>query len=278
MIVIISDIHLGYEKCNRDSFESFVTTYLLQEDIDYLILLGDIIDFWRRSAENVLRENKEILTQLSDLNAKKYYILGNHDYTLPQLTQLQFTFRKNLLLQSGQKKFRFIHGYQIEYASSLQFYEGLCTVLCTSGDETGQILSDAWNFYQLKIREIPFEEIINEPRLSNLSKEELGEIVELIMRYPEERPLYGKFTQQEIDEYRKRAGVGPDEFLVYGHTHNPCVKRNEANAGSWVSDSRRPNSYLTIEDGKVDLNYWESVYSNAATEEAKGRCEYAEVF
>lgn len=95
-----------------------------------------------------------------------------------------------------------------------------------------------------------------EPRLSNLSKEELDDIVELILRYPEEKPLYGNFTKQEIDEYRKFARVTPDEILVYGHTHNPSVKSNEANAGSWVSDSRRPNTYLTIENGKVNLNYW----------------------
>ena len=278
MIVVISDVHLGYEKCNREGFESFVDTFLATEDISYLILLGDVLDFWRRNAENVMLENKDILRTVGALNLKRYYVVGNHDYNLLNSNNgLPFEFVKTLSLQSGGKKFRFIHGYQIESYPLIKFYEGISQVLCTAGDETGQIMSDIWDFYQRKIRGILSREEVYEPRLSNLSKEELEEIVKLIMRYPEEKPLYGCFTEKQIEDYRDFAHVSPDEILVYGHTHNPCVKSNEANAGSWVSGSRRPNSYLTIEGREVTVNYWESG-SETAVDQVERGCEYAEVF
>jgi metallophosphoesterase superfamily enzyme len=60
MIAVISDVHLGYEKCNRESFIDFVNVFLGEEHIDHVVLLGDILDFWRRSAKNVVEENRDI--------------------------------------------------------------------------------------------------------------------------------------------------------------------------------------------------------------------------
>ena len=155
MIIVVSDVHLGHERCNRDSFTDFVR-YLTEKDFDYLVLLGDVIDFWRRDPNNVLSENKDILNELAEINAKKYYVLGNHDYTLPGIKgqNLEFTFRKTLSLESGHKTFKFIHGYQIEFRPILWLYQGICRILCTSGDSTGKILNDVWDFYQGKIRNV----------------------------------------------------------------------------------------------------------------------------
>jgi len=75
------------------------------------------------------------------------------------------------------------------------------------------------------------------------------------MKYPEEEPFHREFTEEQVVQYRETADLDPDEILVYGHTHNPSVKDNEANAGSWVSNSGS-NSFLTIVDGNVTLNYW----------------------
>jgi len=49
MIIVISDVHLGDEKCNRESFQRFVS-FLAKQEIEHLVLLGDVLDFWRRSA------------------------------------------------------------------------------------------------------------------------------------------------------------------------------------------------------------------------------------
>ena len=70
MIVVISDVHLGYEKCNTENFKRFVD-FLGTQNIAHLVLLGDVLDFWRRSANNVVKENEEILNALASLDAEK---------------------------------------------------------------------------------------------------------------------------------------------------------------------------------------------------------------
>ena len=253
MIIVISDVHLGDEKCNRESFQRFVS-FLAKQEIEHLVLLGDVLDFWRRSANRVVQENREILDALAGLDAEKHYVVGNHDYALLFAQPFPFEFTKSLTLNSGHCKFRFIHGYQIEFCNVLRFYEGICEVLCTSGDRTGHIMSNVWDFYEQKMRRILTREGYSEC-WKNLERKDLDAIVEYIMKYPEEEPLRREFTEEQIAHYRESTRLNPDEILVYGHSHNPSVKENEANAGSWVSGSCS-NSFLTIVDEKVTLNFW----------------------
>jgi UDP-2,3-diacylglucosamine pyrophosphatase LpxH len=50
MIIVVSDIHLGYNKCNKDLFDEFIDSKLTKLDkTDHLILLGDLFDFWRKN-------------------------------------------------------------------------------------------------------------------------------------------------------------------------------------------------------------------------------------
>ena len=262
MIIVVSDVHLGHERCNRDNFTDFVR-YLTEEDFDYLVLLCDVIDFLRRDALTVLSEIQDILSELAEINAKKYYVLGNHDYTLPgtKARNLEFTFRKTLTLESGCKTFRLIHGYQIEFRPVLRFYQGICRILCSSGDSTGKILNDAWDFYQHKIRKVLPQKSVYSDHLQNLTREELNEIVTYILKYPEDKPPgYTErfFSRQAVAEYRKSVNINPDDTLVFGHTHSPFVAESAAaaNPGCWVSGAFLENSYLTIEDGRVELNCW----------------------
>jgi predicted phosphodiesterase len=256
MIAVISDVHLGYEKCNKKDFIDFVKRFLGEQDIDHIILLGDILDFWRRSAKNVVEENKRVLHMLGDLGAQIHYVIGNHDYSVESLElDVPFLYTKDLVLRSGHRVFRFIHGYQIESHPLIHFYEGISSVLCTSGDGTGKILSDVWEFYQKKIKTIISKDAVYALRLENLSREELDNIVESILEYPEEKQEHRDFTEEEISNYKIAAGI-KDEVLVYGHTHNPHVYLFEANPGSWVSGSRNPNTFLTIDEGEVTMNYW----------------------
>lgn len=272
MIVVISDVHLGYERCNKEAFESFVDDYLVENEksIEYLVLLGDILDFWRRSNENVLIENMEILCKLSNIKAKKYYVIGNHDYSLCNLEKcknLQFEFRKDLCLKSKDKKFRFIHGHQNDEAYSLFYEHILCPILCTSGDVIGKFLSGGWDMIQ-KVRTGLSSEI-GEKASKKLSDKELERIIEFIQKTPEDRggmsPLYKKELLKAKGILRDaklttqyQIALKSDEILVSGHTHRPLLEKNkEANTGSWVSDAEKTNTYLIIEDGKMDLNQWE---------------------
>jgi len=198
MIIVISDVHLGYEKCNRESFQRFVR-FLAEQEIEHIVLLGDVLDFWRRSANNVFRENEEVLDALASLDCEKHYVVGNHDYTLLYTQNLPFEFTKGLTLNSGRRRFRFVHGYQIEFRSILQFYEGICEVLCTSGDRTGHIMSNVWDFYELRLKRILTREGYNEC-WRNLERKELDAIVEYMMKYPEEEPFHREFTEEQVTQ------------------------------------------------------------------------------
>jgi UDP-2,3-diacylglucosamine pyrophosphatase LpxH len=102
MIIIVSDVHLGYDKSDKDNFDRFIDSELEKlDENDHLVLLGDIVDFWRKNSIDVTVEykketwkgeikttNKEglIIKKLYDLKKKKriqvHYVVGNHDYSI----------------------------------------------------------------------------------------------------------------------------------------------------------------------------------------------------
>jgi UDP-2,3-diacylglucosamine pyrophosphatase LpxH len=45
MILVLSDVHLGYERCNKQAFSNFLDKYD-SGDIDHMVFLGDLFDFW----------------------------------------------------------------------------------------------------------------------------------------------------------------------------------------------------------------------------------------
>ncbi|MHA2374500.1 MAG: metallophosphoesterase, partial [Candidatus Thorarchaeota archaeon] len=90
MIVVVSDLHLGHssETIDKEGFRIFIEKYLMKNKVEHLIMLGDMVDFWRRQKEGVLLENLEILADLKKLRAngtKILYVVGNHDYSLTEL-------------------------------------------------------------------------------------------------------------------------------------------------------------------------------------------------
>ena len=80
MIVVVSDVHLGYSGADT-YFLDFLESFIAKERVDHLVMAGDIIDFWRRSIDNVLAESKQICQVLEHLTRKTalHYICGNHD-------------------------------------------------------------------------------------------------------------------------------------------------------------------------------------------------------
>jgi UDP-2,3-diacylglucosamine pyrophosphatase LpxH len=369
VIVVISDVHLGLEECNKKDFEKFIDKFLAKKKIESLVLLGDILDFWRRPSLNVMFENLDILYKLSRLNTKKYYIIGNHDYSLCDMGfNMHFEFTKDVTLKSGGENFRFVHGHQLEYPDWLYFYEKLSSELCSSGPEMTQIQADTWSVYQ-KLKSVTKQGIVrpllqkgtiyteklrdldslNEEQLKKIASslvtplktrksmrtltkrkdqkgglhldeqlkkiagsltalkdkaensskknqkttlnldeqlkkiagslavlkdkstgktgvthqqsrrpdEYLGNIIKAIAASPRNRKQ--KSTELVGTERllaQKSIGLTADEFLIYGHTHEPFVREDVANAGSWVADADNQNTYLLIKNGKVLLKSW----------------------
>ena len=253
MILVVSDLHLGYELSNRDAFSKFLDYYESRE-IDHLVLLGDFFDFWRRNNTEIINENMDIIDKVLNLSAKEiHYIVGNHDYYMSSLGErygdnFPFTISKNLRLKDGGNKFYFTHGYDFEAMQmepiTIEMYEEFSEKMCFSGDIIGGLAGQIWsliNGNDLK------EKLEKNPRSRLESLEKLTTIYKFAISK-------GKCFY---------IGMKPDERLIFGHTHGPFINSDKtvANVGSWVNELPNKdyqNSYIEISDGNMELKFFKS--------------------
>lgn len=251
MIIAVSDVHLGYEKCNKEDFLRFIEMCDLSlSQTDHLVLAGDILDFWRRNNAALVVENEEILSKLGNLKAKVYYVAGNHDYYMLKLNEryagnYPFMVSKSLRLEDGGNKFYFIHGYELEALAnleplSIEMYEEFSEKMCFVEDTFGWFASHLWDIIKsgpsIRTRTtIAVKRSLNKrkntDKIHNLATSKAAYVL---------------------------LGMKPDERLVFGHTHMPFINREGtvANAGSWVDDERSEksqNMYIKISNGKMEL-------------------------
>ncbi|RDE13474.1 MAG: hypothetical protein C4K48_08190 [Candidatus Thorarchaeota archaeon] len=161
MIVAVSDIHLGDKASNRAGFIDFIERYLKpnSEKITELYLLGDILDFWRRDASTVISDNLEILNSICSLGFHIFYIVGNHDLimgdvssghpgreTLAELTHYpnSMTICMSRHSSDGNRNFCFTHGHQFDYWYALPFYQAFCRAMCHA-DKTWKSAVKTWD-------------------------------------------------------------------------------------------------------------------------------------
>lgn len=248
MIVVASDVHLGYGRANREAFMRF-----LDESgrslgrSDHFILLGDIFDFWRRNNVAVVLENEDVVERLESLAATVHYVPGNHDFTFAKLNASGtglFNIQKTLTLRDEGNAFTFIHGHQLEVLSNLEpltieEYEELCVSLCQrTGDFIGDLLSFFWDSIHLSFKR----------------GDKRREMVQSIDAIPEKRRDMHKIDRLARSRVKDLfLGLGKDDRLVYGHTHRPFLDGSVANVGCWVSDATVQNTYLKVENGEMQL-------------------------
>ncbi|HFC49510.1 MAG TPA: hypothetical protein ENJ59_02125 [Thermofilum sp.] len=87
--LIISDLHLGQHSKRAYSEVTEMLRLLsyaensMEEDfqnIKYMVLNGDIIDFWRANLRNLVVDGYKFLERILKMKAAKLYVSGNHDY------------------------------------------------------------------------------------------------------------------------------------------------------------------------------------------------------
>lgn len=252
-ILAVSDIHLGTGESNREDFFRFLDA-CDAGGIDHLVLLGDIVDFWRRNNAKIINDTKnaEILDKIARLNAGQvHYVVGNHDYALLHYFErygdnFPFSVTKHLRLEDGGNSFYFIHGYELEVHETLEpatvdQYEQFCGNMCYAEDVIGGFAGTLWDL-----------------------KEGCEEIIEKTTKFlrtpPNER---GKIENLYNLAISKGAyillGMKPDEYLIYGHTHRPYIseQHRRANTGAWVQDETLSpasiNTYVSITGGRMAL-------------------------
>jgi UDP-2,3-diacylglucosamine pyrophosphatase LpxH len=248
LIIVASDVHLGYEHADKPSFMSFLNEIGgTLGQTDHLILLGDIFDFWRRNNVSVLLENEDVIEKLESFSTKIHYIPGNHDFTFARLNPMgtvPFNIEKTLKLQDAGRAFTFIHGYQLEVLTNfepltIEEYEDLCFSLCQrTGDFLGDLLSFLWDSIHLSFKR----------------GDKRRDMVQAVGDVPERRR-----DMHKIDRLARSPakdiflGLGKTDRVIFGHTHRPFLEKLAANAGCWVLDASMKNTYLKIENGEMNL-------------------------
>ena len=253
MIIALSDLHLGHDKSDHKTFQSFIDSELNNLDKkDHLVLLGDIIEFWREQNLESITENNKILQDLYELTNKTnvHYIYGNHDYTISKLSKrfkkFPFQVTHDLRLNENDNKFYFLHGYELEVYASLEpltveDYEKLCEGLCDRTEKYfGNFLSLLWDMTQIGTTTKDF--------------------IHSITKSPHKRNLENKIDKMVNSFIAKSIflGISKDEFLVFGHTHIPTLHKDNkwANSGSWLRNEKTYNTYIKIEGNEIDLIHY----------------------
>jgi UDP-2,3-diacylglucosamine pyrophosphatase LpxH len=245
-VVVVSDQHLGYQNSDKQSFNSFLEELKGQADVSDLVLLGDVVDMWRRDASGVFLENKDTLDIIGLLQQKMnvHYVAGNHDYHVLQLQNhsYPFQFLENLTLTEGNRTLRFQHGYEFDPLQAPLLMEALCRTMSDGG---GGFESGAW---ATLTRDWSDAQYI----FSLLYKKRvIRKKVETLQTPPEAR------LATTLGDVERKASsiVKAGEVLVFGHTHRPFVNKAESvvNSGSWVTDASPHNTYVRIEAGKPRL-------------------------
>lgn len=242
-IVVVGDTHLGAEHADVDAFNDFLDErYRKRDELDALVLLGDVWDMIRRDSFGCAWETSKTITAIKRLadELSVYLVFGNHDSHLRHLDSALYDveFRDEFVLESGDSRIRFCHGNAFD---KLQF-DALSNHLSGAADR-GDI--DPTNGLKDPI-------VARGREILQVQKHRLRSAYDTI------RP--GKTSIATFPRRERRAHAYleriPEEKLVYGHTHSPYVHPDNiaANPGSWKSTAPVHNTYLVIENGNITLH------------------------
>jgi UDP-2,3-diacylglucosamine pyrophosphatase LpxH len=245
-IVAVSDQHLGIENVDKAAFNQFLDQLPGDSSVTDLVLLGDVVDMWRRDASGIFLENKDTFDKIAVLQKKMrvHYIAGNHDYHVLKLQghSYPFKFLKDLSLEQDGVTCVFKHGYEFDEMQREHFMESLCHAM---SDAKGDRDTNIWTALSRDKGDVMYAFSVLFRR-SNLHRAAAQLLLD-----PEERLI----DSLNRVEKRARASLQPGQVLVFGHTHKPFVNKenNLANTGSWVTKAAVHNTYVRLEGGKPRL-------------------------
>jgi UDP-2,3-diacylglucosamine pyrophosphatase LpxH len=238
---------LGYAEADKQAFNTFLDYLAKEDDLTHLVLLGDLVDMWRRDASGVFLEGHDTIAKILSLRSKGvqiYYFAGNHDYHILNLdsTKYPLEFKKELSLSDGQVTYRFVHGYQFDPEQKAPYMAFLCRLM---SDRGGALEDHLWTDFN-SLNNI-FAKI--EP---SFLKQDIAALAKRLQRRPEDRlneDTLNKISLKACNE------VKPGEILIFGHTHVPFINKTEniVNSGSWVKDAAIHNTYVELSNGKPRL-------------------------
>lgn len=246
-IVAFSEVHLGYDRTDYDGFMEFLQGLQNRDDVADVVIVGDLIDLWRRDVvglEFVLSKYMEELKRLQK-KVNVHYVIGNHDFHVGFLKNHDYSFtgQSSITIVRFGYTIHFLHGHQCDPLQNILGPE-TSEILCwTMSDNIGEWRSKLWDIFGPKLAK-------GKPKLS---KHRFEAEIDAVMSPPEEErrtdALSKKFAGvadfvECLRGYFRR--TEEKEFVVYGHTHKPFIDLNSrvANTGCWIKGASPANTYF----------------------------------
>jgi UDP-2,3-diacylglucosamine pyrophosphatase LpxH len=242
-IIVAGDVHLGADNTDVDSFDSFLESLTHRDNADErLVLLGDVLDLIRRDPLGCAWEVSETVTRIKRVAEVMPvdFVFGNHDRYLQNLDfdRYNVDFHDERVLESGDHSIRFRHGESFDRLH----LEPVSRLLSGPGDR-----GDIDPTRGLK------DPVVASGRRAILDgRRRLQSAYDSVRgNRPRTTTLY---PRRERRAHRYLRSI-PEDKLVYGHTHTPYVRGDNAvaNPGSWKTTAPVHNTYLVIERGDISL-------------------------
>ncbi|MHA1935224.1 MAG: metallophosphoesterase [Candidatus Thorarchaeota archaeon] len=284
--IAVSDVHLGYDaKCDINAFDAFIAELEtptgkilpLEEKVSHLILMGDILDLWRRDNDIVLDQHRNLLQRIHDLHSRMnvHWVWGNHDYETCLVSliereigdKIKFTDILRLpgnsrTLQNGES-YVFVHGHQIEFGR--KGFELAGIFLCNAGEGTGAQMTHTWATLQNVVKTLnPIGNWFREKYFNYIQKDHDERDEEPVTGFIQKRfwNFYSGFQPIPTHNEEKVRGIASrrislnyNEILVFGHTHDSWAGTRVSNTGCWYQN--KPHHYYSINDsGFGTLQTW----------------------
>ena len=233
--IIVSDLHLGYEKCNVTAFTDFLEDCISNgTSKEYsLFILGDLWDLWRKHDIIYSSESDEILSLINQFK-DVYYLPGNHDHITIDAAQDYpdfncYNISKYFRIKSGEKNFFLVHGHELEVLSKLisikpSEYDKISDQLCRMNDTEGNIASYLHEMYHKVFTQ-------GQPQISDfLQTAEQRQGMDAIDKFAKSKARYPLL------------GMQLNDILIFGHTHRPYIdiENSVVNTGAWIADMLVP--------------------------------------
>lgn len=278
-IIAVSDVHLGYLKeddskqslSNKSGFCDLLRDIGARDDINHLVICGDMLDMWRRDMVGVTIENLDVLNMLQSLSDKKkikvYYLAGNHDYHIRHLNRYAYPFgfreckdpKDGITLKDGGKSYVFKHGYDLEPGMAQS--EAVFDLMCSTSDEVGEFkshiyssLGEFWKQGKQAWESIGGGALKFFTGVDTAWKPDDKNEGKFLEGNRILKPLHERLhTEEDFDFDALKEHLTEDTTLVFGHTHKPFHYRNIINLGSWITTYDLNSTYLEIKDGREKL-------------------------
>ena len=242
--IIISDVHIGYEKSNASAFVDFLSDCISRgTSKEYsLFILGDLWDLWRKHDIIYSKESDDILYLINQFK-EVYYLPGNHDHIVLDAAQNYpdfncYNIAKYYRVRSGDKNFFLVHGHELEVISKLismklSEYDKISDQLCRMNDTEGKIASYLHETFHKVFTK-------GQPQITDfLQIAEQRQGMDAIDKFAKSKAKYPLL------------GMQLNDILIFGHTHRPYIdiQNSVVNTGGWLANMMVPK-WFEVEYGQ----------------------------